>query len=282
MISNASRRAFMPPGTESIVETRSLAADHAALATLLRPGMTVLDVGCGTGAITRGIALAVSPGGAVTGIDINADLIGRAKAVSAGQPSLRFEVGDVHDQRWEATFDVVTSARVLQWLADPARAVMAMVRAARPGGTIAVLDYDHTMAEWDPPMPPMVQRFYQAFLDWRADAHMDNAIAAHLPAMFEEAGLTSVIATDQQEVTTFGDAEYRRRIALWPSVIATRGHQVVAERWLTEADRALAEEEIRHWIEESSPAQSLFLRSVTGTKPDNWPEAEGRPAPAVA
>lgn len=60
---------------------------------------------------------------------------------------------------------------------------------------------------------------------------------------------------------------HQRRIALWPGVIATRGHQVVADGWLTEADRALAEEAIRRWIAESHPTQSLFLRSVTGTKP---------------
>ena len=257
----------MPPGTEQLLDARSLAADHPALAALLGPGMTVLDVGCGTGAITRGIADAVSLAGTVCGIDINADLIARASAASAGYRNLRFEVADVHDERWDVAFDLVISARVLQWLADPARAVAAMVRAARAGGTVAVLDYDHTRAAWSPAMPPRVQHFYQAFLDWRADAGMDNAIAAHLPAMFGQAGLIDVTAVDQHEVTTANDADYQRRIALWPGVIATRGHQIVADGWLTEADRALAEDGIRHWIDESSPAQSLFLRSVTGTKP---------------
>ena len=141
-----------------------------------------------------------------------------------------------------------------------------MVRAARPGGTVAVLDYDHTRAEWDPPLPPAARRFYQAFLDWRTDAGLDNAIAAHLPAMFGQAGLADVSAVDQPEVTTAADPDYQRRIALWPDVIASRGHQVVADGWLTEADRALAEEGIRRWIAESRPAQSLFLRSVTGTR----------------
>ena len=267
MASSASRRAFMPPGTEKLLDVRTLAADHAALAALLRSGMTVLDVGCGTGAITRGIAHAVSPEGAVCGIDISANLIARARAASAGHRNLRFEVADIREERWEAAFDIVTSARVLQWLADPALAIAAMVRAARRSGTIAVLDYDYTRAEWDPSMPPTVQHFYQSFLDWRADAGMDNAIAAHLPGMFDQAGLIGVTAVDQREVTTVRDADYQRRIALWPGVIATRGHQVVTDGWLTEADRALAEKDIWRWIEESSPAQSLFLLSVMGTKP---------------
>jgi SAM-dependent methyltransferase len=270
MASSASRRAVMPAGTEDFLDTRSLEADFAALAALLRPGMTVLDVGCGTGAITRGIAAAVSPGGSVRGIDVNSGLIARAEAASAGLGNVRFEVADILlQERWAAAFDVVTSARVLQWLADPARALAAMVRAARPGGTVAVLDYDHTRAAWDPPLPPAVHRFYQAFLDWRADAGMDNAIAARLPGMFGRAGLADVSAVDQPEVTTAGNPDYQRRIALWPGVIATRGHQVVADGWLTETDRALAEEDFRRWIAEARPAQSLFLRSVTGTKPGN-------------
>jgi hypothetical protein len=116
-------------------------------------------------------------------------------------------------------------------------------------------------------MPATVQRFYRSFLDWRADCGMDNAIAAHLPGMFDHAGLIDVAAVDQREVTMVRDADYQRRIALWPGVIASRGHQVVADGWLSEADRALAEEDIWRWIEESSPVQSLFLSSVTGAKP---------------
>jgi SAM-dependent methyltransferase len=267
MTASASRRADMPTGTEAILDVRSLAADYATLAAVLRPGMTVLDAGCGTGAITRGIAQAVSPGGAVCGIDVNARLIAQANAASAGQPNVRFEVADIREERWEAEFDIVTCARVLQWLADPARALAAMTRAARPGGTVAVLDYDHTRAQWDPPMPSSVQRFYQAFLDWRADAGLDNAIAAHLPGLFGQAGLARVSAVDQREVTTAGDEDYQRRIALWPDVIASRGHQVVADGWLTETERARAEDDIRRWIAGSRPAQSLFLASVTGTRP---------------
>ena len=193
-------------------------------------------------------------------------MVTSSSAASAGYRNLRFEVADIRDESWEAAFDIVIAALVLQWLADPARAVAAMARAARPGGTVAVLDYDHTRTEWEPSLPPTVQHFYRSFLDWRADAGMDNAIAAHLPAMFDQACLSDVTAADQREVTTAADADYQRRIALWPGVIATRGHQVVADGWLTEADRALAEKDIWRWIAESSPAQSLFLRTVTGTK----------------
>lgn len=69
----------MPAGTRAVLDARSLAASHRQLAALLRPGLAVLDVGCGTGAITRGIAEAVAPGGRAVGLDVNAGMIESAR-----------------------------------------------------------------------------------------------------------------------------------------------------------------------------------------------------------
>ena len=64
-------RARMPAGTEAILNARSLTTAHLHLASLLQSGFRVLDVGCGTGSITAGIAQAVAPEGHAIGIDIN-------------------------------------------------------------------------------------------------------------------------------------------------------------------------------------------------------------------
>ena len=75
----ARHRAEMPSETAAILDRRSLARDHRRLAAMLRPGQRVLDVGCGTGAITRGIVEAVGPGGRVLGVDANRELIDAAR-----------------------------------------------------------------------------------------------------------------------------------------------------------------------------------------------------------
>jgi ubiquinone/menaquinone biosynthesis C-methylase UbiE len=50
----ARHRAAMPPGADRVLDRRTLARDQRRLAQLLAPGLAVLDVGCGTGVITRG------------------------------------------------------------------------------------------------------------------------------------------------------------------------------------------------------------------------------------
>ncbi len=64
-----------------VLSRPTLERDHRSLAKLLQPGMSVLDVGCGTGAIIAGIAQAVGPSGRVVGMDkINAGFLRRSDA----------------------------------------------------------------------------------------------------------------------------------------------------------------------------------------------------------
>jgi ubiquinone/menaquinone biosynthesis C-methylase UbiE len=62
-----------------ILGRRTLERHHRALAAILRPGLSVLDVGCGTGAITAGIARAVAPAGRVVGMDRDESLLDIAR-----------------------------------------------------------------------------------------------------------------------------------------------------------------------------------------------------------
>ena len=122
----ARQRAHMPQGTATILDTRTLATAHRRLTQLLRPGLIVLDVGCGTGAVTRGIAEAVAPDGLALGLDIHAGLLAQARRAHGRVPGLAFALGDAYNLPCRDTFDVVTAARVLQWLAHPLAALRAM------------------------------------------------------------------------------------------------------------------------------------------------------------
>lgn len=120
----------------------------------LRPGMSVLDVGCGPGTITRDLAERVAPG-EVTGLDNAADVLDNA-AARPGPANVRWQRGDVHELPFpDDRFDVVHAHQVLQHLADPVGALRSMRRVLRPGGLLAVRDADYQAMSWFPQVPEL-------------------------------------------------------------------------------------------------------------------------------
>lgn len=266
--SNTARdRAQMPVGTGTILDRRTLTGSHRQLAALLRPGLRVLDVGCGSGAITADAADAVGPDGLVIGTDINDALLKQGSARCHDKPQLHFVRSDVFTLPFTQAFDVVTAARVLQWLANPERALSAMCRAARPGGMVVVLDYDHQQIQWTPAPPASMQRFYAAFLAWRAEAGFDNAIAGKLPGLFTRVGAVNITLTPQHEFSRRDDRDFVRRVGIWADVAATRGHQMVKDGFVSESDRDAAEREYRSWVAVAAQSMTLHLAAVQGAIP---------------
>jgi 2-polyprenyl-3-methyl-5-hydroxy-6-metoxy-1,4-benzoquinol methylase len=120
----------------------------------LRPGLDLLDVGCGPGTITVDLAARVAPGRAL-GVDVSADPLAEARAAAdrAGV-EVAFQVGDVYAlDAADASFDVVQAHQVLQHLTDPVAALREMARVCRPGGVIAVRDVDYAATTWFPADP---------------------------------------------------------------------------------------------------------------------------------
>ena len=261
------RRAHPSEGGPSILSARTLRTAHRHLATLLRPGQSVLDVWCGPGAITRGIAEVVGPTGRVIGVDLNAHLIDEARRTHGSMPGLTFEQCDIYDLPWREEFDIVTAARVLQWLARPLDAVRVMTRAAKPGGKVVALDYNHEKAVWIPERPPAMQAFYAAFLRWRADGGLDNVIADHLAEMFKAAGLIDVVESPQVEVARRGDPDFETRPAMWAQVASFHGRRMVEDGVVTESACAAAEAEILEWTRVCAQSQTLYLTPSKGPAP---------------
>ncbi|WP_345771833.1 methyltransferase domain-containing protein [Geodermatophilus sabuli] len=117
----------------------------------LRPGLDLLDVGCGPGTITVDLARRVAPG-RVVGLDVSPDPLGEARAAAerAGVP-VTFAVGDVYAlDAGDGSFDVVHAHQVLQHLTDPVAALREMARVCRPGGLLAVRDVDYAAVTWFP------------------------------------------------------------------------------------------------------------------------------------
>lgn len=81
-------RAKMPQAHNPVLERRTVENANRNLLKYLRPGLSVLDVGCGSGAITRSIAEKTGANGSVLGIDPNPNLIALAKQQAGDTPPL--------------------------------------------------------------------------------------------------------------------------------------------------------------------------------------------------
>ena len=230
----------------------------------------MLDVGCGTGAITAGIAKAVGPDGRAVGVDRDEGLLELARTEHAGIAneiaSLSFESGDATDLRYAAEFDIVTGARILQWIAAPERAVQSMKRATKPCGIVLVLDYSHLHNAWEPEPPGEFRLFYEAFLAWRQANGWDNEMAHHLPGLFAEAGLVGVASQVEDEVAVRGDADFEERTALWLEVIGNVGQTIAQAGFCTDRQAAMARECYAPWVQTALTKQTLAMRAVTARK----------------
>jgi ubiquinone/menaquinone biosynthesis C-methylase UbiE len=194
-----------------VLNRRSLDRDHRRLVQFLRPGMSVLDVGCGTGAITRGIAEAVGLEGRVVGVDRDIALLEIARRQNSGVPNLVFEVADGAALPFDQRFDVVTAARTVQWVHRPQVVIDYMRRSAKIGGRVVVLDYNHAQNSWRPDPPEPFSEFYSAFLRWRDRNGWDNMIADRLPGLFRECGLREVQVWTDDEITVRAAPEFPPR-----------------------------------------------------------------------
>jgi trans-aconitate 2-methyltransferase len=99
----------------------------------VRPNLKVVDLGCGTGELTRQLADSL-PDSDVTGLDSSPQML--EKAASFSSPNLRFELGDQSQLRGE--WDLIFSNAALQWSENHAELIPNLYRKLAAGGQIAV------------------------------------------------------------------------------------------------------------------------------------------------
>lgn len=108
----------------------------------IEPGMDVLDVGCGSGAVTRRAAEWVGAAGSLTGVDISEVLLNKARATATGEGSATIVYLHADAQTYAfapASFDRVVSRMGVMFFADPTAAFANLLRAVRPGGYLSAV-----------------------------------------------------------------------------------------------------------------------------------------------
>ena len=245
-----------------IFDNRSLEVDYRTLQSILKPGKSVLDVGCGTGAISKDIAKIVGPKGTVLGIDNTAKFIEGGKATYSDVQNLELKHVDLFDFETEQKFDLIIAARVLQWLNNPKEALLKMKSLLNENGIVSILDYNHNTIEWIPEIPKSMRSFYTTFLKWRSDAGMNNGIADDLTELLKAAGFHSIEKNNSNEHYEDSRTDFKTKIGIWSQVAGSK--QMVDEGYLNDELRLKAIEEYDEWVAHKAISMTMKLNEVRG------------------
>lgn len=244
----------------SIFNQRTLEQDYRTLKSALKPGLRVLDMGCGTGSITKDIAELVGPTGYVIGIDNTACFIAEGKSQFAEVRNLELVHADILDFETEEKFDLIVSARTFQWISTLDKAIDKIKSLLKPNGQVSILDYNHEAINWTPKIPDTMQNFYNMFLMWRKDAGMNNRIGFDLIDIFEEHGFHQIEIFNADEHYERMFPAHVEKLKIWSQVASSK--QMVEEGYISDAERLEAIADYNKWVDKDATSMTLKLREV--------------------
>jgi ubiquinone/menaquinone biosynthesis C-methylase UbiE len=161
----------------------------------LAAGERVLDVGCGSGAVTREIARRVGRRGRAVGLDPSPALLAVARELAqeaALGDRVEFREGTVLQLPFpDYSFDAVVCVTVLSHVPKGEAAIPELVRVLRPGGRLGVFDLDTDMTAFTHPDRALTRRIVAAASDATA---VNGWLVRQLPLLFQRAGIVDVRA----------------------------------------------------------------------------------------
>jgi ubiquinone/menaquinone biosynthesis C-methylase UbiE len=209
-------------------------ARHLVALARLEPQARVLDVGCGTGIVSRLAAEALGPEGRVVGLDLSDGMLRKAAELSRAAPGgdrIEFRKGDAERLDFDAaSFDATLSLYALRHLPHPRVALKEMLRVARPG-SIAVVGVGSAA-------PPLSAGFF-AGAAWRASDLLRSLVGRG--ALQATGFLDRLVARHEGEkVHAHGTADAVGRLA---QAMRDAGYVDVRHCWVGQASTISSVEE---------------------------------------
>jgi ubiquinone/menaquinone biosynthesis C-methylase UbiE len=269
MASQDERAHGVTPGLRQDYAARTADRQAAFVLPHLRPGMNLLDVGCGPGTITLGLAQAVAPG-YVTGIDHDLAHVEAARALAArlGMSNVTFQTGDALSLPFkDGTFDAAFENDLLTHLSrNAAWAAREVYRVLKPQGLFAARDVNADAVVWGNPTEA-IRQLDRLMMAWQQSRGSDITLGKRLPALLREAGFASTLKSVSAD--TKGDPEATRshaRITMF-LLDGPFGRDIVARGWADKPTVEHLKESIRAWGEHPDAFFANVHVEVIGWKP---------------
>lgn len=143
-----SQEYFMESNDETVrldVKTDPAALRKQASWCGVKPGMRILDAGCGSGKTTALLYEMIQPAGSVIGVDFSKDRIQYANNNYGGKKGIEFHLQDLREpMEWLGEFDLIWVRFVLEYYKNGAlNIVKNLINCVKPGGILCLLDLDH-------------------------------------------------------------------------------------------------------------------------------------------
>lgn len=214
----------------------------------MKKGSFVVDAGCGPGLWTPLLARAIGSYGRILGVDISAECLVTAQRRSMGKPYRRQVqykraiLEELPIRYGEA--DVIFSANVSQYLAEPVDTFAAMGPHLKQGGRLIIKDIDFGTMRFHNIDPGLQARVYQARERWeqvRVDngfAFEDSWVGSKLAGYLREAGYEEVQEKSYKIIRTYPvPKDFRYYL------------QGIAEWFVCEGAPYLGGEDVTHWLQ---------------------------------
>lgn len=180
---------------------RSRRADTSAAFFLkyLKPGMTVLDCGCGEGTITADLTELVAPG-QVIGLDLGSETLEIAREnIKDTLTNLHYEEGTVYQIPYsDEAFDAVFSNALFEHLRDKPMALQEIKRVLKPGGVVGLRAPDFGAGFFYPP-DPLVERYFELGQRVRDELGVDSRTGRRLRSLLHTAGFRNILTSFSTE-----------------------------------------------------------------------------------
>jgi SAM-dependent methyltransferase len=184
------------PAATAIMGERTAQSHAAFFLPYLKPGMSLLDCGCGPGTITGGFADLLAPGKVVgTEIEESHLTLARENAARRGLTNAHFQTANIYELPFaDNSFDAVFISAVLGNLREPIRGLREAWRVLKPSGVIGVKEFDHGGDLVYPP-DPTIEKYGELYLRLRRENGHDPESGRKIGALLLDAGFVDLHLT---------------------------------------------------------------------------------------